>query len=149
VKQAATHNGQSEAERARCRLFQEFNVEPLAAASLGQVHLAKLWDGRKVVVKVQRPGLKSLFDIDLEALGQIATALDKQDSSRDFVSIYKECAEVLYGEIEYLKEVRMSAATRSASMCCGAMHHARTKHAALLEAAPLPSRCSEGESERQ
>lgn len=44
---------------------------PIAAASLGQVHLARL-DGQRVVVKVQRPGLKELFDIDLKNLRVLA-----------------------------------------------------------------------------
>lgn len=81
-------------------------MEPIAAASLGQVHRAVLWDGRTVAVKVQRPGLKALFDIDLAALRQIAAALDAQDSTRDFLSIYDECADVLYQEIDYVQEVR-------------------------------------------
>jgi predicted unusual protein kinase regulating ubiquinone biosynthesis (AarF/ABC1/UbiB family) len=46
-------------------VFEEFDETPIAAASLGQVHLARL-NGEKVVVKVQRPGLKDLFDIDLK-----------------------------------------------------------------------------------
>ncbi|KAE9457835.1 hypothetical protein C3L33_10267, partial [Rhododendron williamsianum] len=46
-------------------LFKEFEDQPIAAASLGQVHRAILHNGEKVVVKVQRPGLKKLFDIDL------------------------------------------------------------------------------------
>lgn len=46
------------------QVFKTFDETPLAAASLGQVHLATLKTGERVVVKVQRPGLKSLFDID-------------------------------------------------------------------------------------
>lgn len=88
-------------------LFAEFDGKPIAAASLGQVHVAKLWSGEKVVVKVQRPGLKRLFDIDLENLRIIATQLDKGDEgdgSRDFVGIYEECATILYQEIDYINE---------------------------------------------
>ncbi len=48
-----------------------FDRTPIAAASLGQVHLARL-DGQRVVVKVQRPGLKELFDIDLKNLRVLA-----------------------------------------------------------------------------
>ncbi|MQM04826.1 hypothetical protein Taro_037631 [Colocasia esculenta] len=48
-------------------LFKEFEDRPIAAASLGQVHRAILHNGEKVVVKVQRPGLKNLFDIDLKS----------------------------------------------------------------------------------
>ena len=80
-------------------------MDPIAAASLGQVHRAVLWDGHTVAVKVQRPGLKALFDIDLAALKQIAAALDAQDETRDFLSIYQECADVLYQEIDYVQEV--------------------------------------------
>lgn len=47
-------------------IFAEFDEQPIAAASLGQVHLARLKTGERVVVKVQRPGLKDLFDIDLK-----------------------------------------------------------------------------------
>lgn len=47
-------------------VFADFEEEPVAAASLGQVHLATLKTGERVVVKVQRPGLKDLFDIDLK-----------------------------------------------------------------------------------
>ena len=46
-------------------LFANFEPIPLAAASLGQVHLARLFTGEEVVVKVQRPGLHKLFTIDL------------------------------------------------------------------------------------
>jgi predicted unusual protein kinase regulating ubiquinone biosynthesis (AarF/ABC1/UbiB family) len=88
-------------------LFAEFDDTPIAAASLGQVHVAKLWTGEKVVVKVQRPGLKRLFDIDLENLRLVATQLDKGDEgdgSRDFLGIYEECAKILYEEIDYINE---------------------------------------------
>uniref|UniRef100_F6H4A0 ABC1 atypical kinase-like domain-containing protein n=1 Tax=Vitis vinifera TaxID=29760 RepID=F6H4A0_VITVI len=51
-------------------IFDQFDYEPIAAASLGQVHRARL-KGQEVVVKVQRPGLKDLFDIDLKNLREI------------------------------------------------------------------------------
>lgn len=88
--------------------FDRFDYEPIAAASLGQVHRAKL-KGQEVVVKVQRPGLKDLFDIDLKNLRVIAEYLQKIDpksdgAKRDWVAIYDECASVLYQEIDYTKE---------------------------------------------
>ena len=52
-------------------VFEEFSFVPLAAASLGQVHFAKV-GGKRVVVKVQRPGLKALFDVDLKNVRVIA-----------------------------------------------------------------------------
>ncbi|KAM7529223.1 hypothetical protein LguiB_032633 [Lonicera macranthoides] len=89
-------------------IFDHFDYEPIAAASLGQVHRAKL-KGQDVVVKVQRPGLKGLFDIDLKNLRVIAEYLQKIDpksdgAKRDWVAIYDECANVLYQEIDYMKE---------------------------------------------
>jgi hypothetical protein len=60
-------------------LFEEFDFTPLAAASLGQVHLAKL-NGKKVVVKVQRPGLRELFAVDLKNVRVIAQWLQVRSS---------------------------------------------------------------------
>ncbi|XP_042418291.1 protein ACTIVITY OF BC1 COMPLEX KINASE 8, chloroplastic isoform X1 [Zingiber officinale] len=89
-------------------VFDQFEYEPIAAASLGQVHRAKL-KGQEVAIKVQRPGLKDLFDIDLKNLRVIAEYLQKLDpasdgAKRDWVAIYDECASVLYQEIDYTKE---------------------------------------------
>ncbi|KAK9071560.1 hypothetical protein SSX86_007988 [Deinandra increscens subsp. villosa] len=89
-------------------IFDFFDFEPIAAASLGQVHRARL-KGQELVVKVQRPGLKDLFDIDLKNLRVIAENLQKLDpksdgAKRDWVAIYDECANVLYQEIDYTKE---------------------------------------------
>jgi ubiquinone biosynthesis protein len=58
------------------KAFAEFEREPLAAASLAQVHRAYLRDGRAVVVKVQRPNIREQIFEDLEALGEIAKFLD-------------------------------------------------------------------------
>ncbi|PNW79848.1 hypothetical protein CHLRE_08g369150v5 [Chlamydomonas reinhardtii] len=88
------------------KLFASFDERPIAAASLGQVHRAVLFSGEQVVVKVQRPGLKQLFDIDLNNLRILAEQLDKGDENRDFKGIYSECAAVLYQEIDYLNEGR-------------------------------------------
>ena len=84
------------------KIFDRFDFEPIAAASLGQVHRACL-NGKEVVIKVQRPGLKELFDIDLKNLRVIAEYLQKVDpksdgAKRDWVAIYDECASVLYQE---------------------------------------------------
>lgn len=93
----------------RCdRVFADFSDEPIAAASLGQVHTAK-YKGKDVAVKVQRAGLKELFDVDLKNLRKLAELLDKFDpktdgADRDWVSIYEESARLLYLEIDYLNE---------------------------------------------
>ncbi|KAL2652860.1 hypothetical protein R1flu_020988 [Riccia fluitans] len=94
------------------QMYERFDRDPIAAASLGQVHRARL-RGEEVVVKVQRPGLKDLFDIDLKNLRVIAENLQKIDpksdgAKRDWVAIYDECASVLYEEIDYCKEAENS-----------------------------------------
>ncbi|XP_041990301.1 protein ACTIVITY OF BC1 COMPLEX KINASE 7, chloroplastic-like [Salvia splendens] len=91
-------------------LYKEFEDLPIAAASLGQlfVHRAILHNEETVVVKVQRPGLKKLFDIDLKNLKLIAEYFQKSETlggpTRDWVGIYEECAKILYEEIDYVNE---------------------------------------------
>ncbi|MBF2064725.1 MAG: AarF/ABC1/UbiB kinase family protein [Calothrix sp. C42_A2020_038] len=90
-------------------LFQSFEPVPLAAASLGQVHKAVLHSGEVVVVKVQRPGLKKLFEIDLQILKGIARYFQnhpKWGKGRDWIGIYEECCRILWEEIDYLSEGR-------------------------------------------
>ena len=59
------------------KAFLDFEPVPLAAASLGQVHAATLRDGRRVVVKVQRPGIDKQITEDMVVFSQIAEWLDK------------------------------------------------------------------------
>jgi predicted unusual protein kinase regulating ubiquinone biosynthesis (AarF/ABC1/UbiB family) len=90
-------------------LFQNFEPIPLAAASLGQVHKAKLRSGEEVVVKVQRPGLKKLFEIDLAILKGITRYFQNHPDwgrGRDWLGIYEECCRILWEEIDYLNEGR-------------------------------------------
>jgi hypothetical protein len=89
-------------------IFTDFSAKPLKAASLGQVHSA-YYKGEKVAIKVQRAGLKELFDVDLKNLKKLAILLDKFDpktdgADRDWVSIYEESERLLYLEIDYLNE---------------------------------------------
>ena len=91
-------------------VFTDFSPEPLKAASLGQVHTA-YYKGKKVAIKVQRAGLKELFDVDLKNLRKLFVLLDKFDpksdgADRDWVSIYEESERLLYLEIDYLHEAR-------------------------------------------
>ncbi|HYJ88415.1 MAG TPA: AarF/UbiB family protein [Pyrinomonadaceae bacterium] len=59
------------------KAFGEFDPKPIGAASLAQVHLASMRDGRAVVVKVQRPNIREQIVEDLEALEEIATFMDE------------------------------------------------------------------------
>ena len=74
--------------------------------SVVQVHRATLHSGEQVVVKVQRPGLQKLFDIDLKPLQRLAQQLDAQEDGRDFTGIYQEYASILRKEVDYISEGR-------------------------------------------
>jgi predicted unusual protein kinase regulating ubiquinone biosynthesis (AarF/ABC1/UbiB family) len=89
------------------KLFRSFDPVPLAAASLGQVHRATLHSGEEVVVKVQRPGLKKLFTIDLTILKKITHYFQNHrrwGKGRDWLGIYDECCRILWLETDYLNE---------------------------------------------
>lgn len=91
------------------QLFRSFDPVPLAAASLGQVHKAKLHTGEEIVVKVQRPGLRRLFEVDLAILKGIARYFQnhpKWGRGRDWIGIYEECCRILLLEIDYINEGR-------------------------------------------
>ena len=57
--------------------FEEFNEIPIAAASIGQVHRARLRGGEEVVVKVQRPGIRKTVEVDLEILFHLADLIER------------------------------------------------------------------------
>ena len=89
------------------KAFAEFDSTPMAAASLGQVHQAKLRDGRAVVVKVQRPGIRELIVDDLEALAEIAEFLDRRTETGkkyEFQYVLSELRKSLLRELDYRQE---------------------------------------------
>lgn len=91
------------------QLYAQFDPFPIAAASLGQVHRAQLHSGEAVVVKVQRPGLLKLFQIDLAILKGIARYFQRHPEwgrGREWLGIYEECCRILHEEIDYLNEGR-------------------------------------------
>ncbi|HEX3053261.1 MAG TPA: AarF/UbiB family protein, partial [Aggregatilineaceae bacterium] len=87
--------------------FSEFDPIPIAAASLGQAHRARLLDGTRVVVKIQRPGIGSVVYTDLKALGVIARhAMRFKFISRraNVPLLLDEFSAVLWDELNYTLE---------------------------------------------
>ena len=94
--------------------FEWFDAEPLAAASLGQVHRARLnveeeADFRDVVVKVQRPNIAAIVDVDLSALQRVGRWLMRYRPIRehaDVPALLKEFSSTVREEIDYLQEAK-------------------------------------------
>ena len=89
------------------KAFAEFDPEPLAAASLAQVHRAQMRDGRAVVVKVQRPGVREQIVNDLEALEEVASFIDAHTEigkRYEFVNMLEDLRRSLLREIDFQRE---------------------------------------------
>ncbi len=90
------------------KAFQEFEMTPFATASLGQVHHAVLRNGKRVVVKVQRPDAREIVADDLDALSELAEFLnEKTDVGRryNFSGIVEELRKSLIQELDYRLEM--------------------------------------------
>ena len=90
-------------------IFSYFEKEPIASASIGQVHKARLINGTRVVVKVQRPDIKELMDTDIELLHYFAELLQKHLEgleSYNLQGIVEEFRRYTLDELDYLKEGR-------------------------------------------
>lgn len=85
-------------------IFERFDETPLAAASIGQVHRARLNTGEEVIVKVQRPGIQAIIETDLEILLHLATLAEKYIEEMQIyrpTKIVEEFARTLEKEINY------------------------------------------------
>lgn len=88
-------------------LFDELNPQPLASASIGQVHSARLKDGEAVAVKFQRPGIQKVIEVDLEIMLHLATLAERHIKEFEIhrpVKIVEEFARALEKEIDYTTE---------------------------------------------
>jgi ubiquinone biosynthesis protein len=91
------------------RLFLEFDEQPLAAASIGQVHRATLPNGRKVAVKVQRPNAPRQIEADLSLMYQAAKLVKERIRALDFIDaneIVDEFSRSIRQELDYRLEAR-------------------------------------------
>jgi ubiquinone biosynthesis protein len=88
-------------------LFASFDAEPLAAASLSQVHQARLHSGQAVVVKVQRPGIQEQIAVDLEILQDLVRFIVNHThygDLYDFTGMVDELDQSLNRELDFRKE---------------------------------------------
>src|SRR5947207_4363758 len=97
------------------KAFSDFESTPMASASLGQVHLARLRDGRAVAVKVQRPNIREQMVEDFEALSDIAEFLDNRTEfgqRYEFTRMLEELRKSLMRELDYRQEAHNLTAIR-------------------------------------
>jgi len=91
------------------KVFAEIIEEPLAAASIAQVHRAMLHSGKSVVLKVQRPDIKAIIDVDMEILADLARILSKHSQgliAQNPVAIVNEFDRSIHRELDFLQEGR-------------------------------------------
>ena len=90
------------------KTFKEFNPKPIASASIGQVHEAKLLNGKKVAVKVKRPDITQQIHSDIHLLFYIAKLLDKHYCSNlvNAEGIVKEFQKYTIRELDYVREAK-------------------------------------------
>ncbi len=88
-------------------LFAELDEAPLASASIGQVHRARLHSGEEVVVKVQRPGIEKIIEVDLEIMLHLATLAERHIEELAVyrpIKIVEEFANTIEKELDYTLE---------------------------------------------
>jgi predicted unusual protein kinase regulating ubiquinone biosynthesis (AarF/ABC1/UbiB family) len=88
--------------------FREFSREPLAAASLGQVHRAVLHDGRAVAVKVQYPGIADSMAHDLQNVGMVVKTVSLASKLMDGSAYFQEFRDELLLELDYRREATLA-----------------------------------------
>ena len=86
------------------REFENFNVRPIAAASIGQVHRARLRDGRDVAIKVQYPGIARSIDSDIANVGALIRLSGLLPKGFDLAPYLEEARRQLREETDYLRE---------------------------------------------
>src|SRR5687767_13636060 len=90
-------------------VYEEFELEPVAAASLGQVYRARLHSGEEVAVKVQRPNLEATIKGDLEILKKVANFAERfpqLNENADWAGMLREFNDTIHEEMDYAAEGR-------------------------------------------
>jgi len=87
-------------------VFAYVDIDALAAASLAQVHRARLHDGSEVVIKIQYPEIRQLMPLDLSMMRRVASIAQRLQSSIDVRSVVYEVTRFIQGELDFEQEVR-------------------------------------------
>ena len=97
---------ESEMQRPLAQLFMHFQAEPIAVASIGQVHRATLPDGSEVAVKVRRVGIEQTIETDLDIIAGLAQLIDKLEDFRAYQPqvFARDMAAVLRSELDFVNE---------------------------------------------
>ncbi len=100
---------EDELKRPMNEIFRGFDGVPIAAASIAQVHKAVLMDGSDVVVKVQRPDIKELIELDISILGMFARLMERNMPEARFfnpIGIIDEFAKTIRKELDFVQEAK-------------------------------------------
>ncbi len=89
------------------RRFAHFQAHPIAAASIGQVHRAKLPDGRILAIKVQYPGVKESIDADVDNVATFLRVSGLLPKGLDISALLADAKRQLHDEADYDREVAM------------------------------------------
>jgi ubiquinone biosynthesis protein len=102
-------------ERPLAEAFARFEDQPLAAATIAQVHAAQLKDGKEVVVKIVRPGIRALIERDIEvlfALAQLANRYSSEAHRLRPVELVREYEKTILDELDLMREAANAAQLR-------------------------------------
>ncbi|MDD2769091.1 MAG: AarF/UbiB family protein [Methylococcus sp.] len=90
-------------------LFVEFDTQPIAAASIAQVHRARLHSGEDVVVKIRRPGITKTIDADLRLMAKLAKLIEFELPELDYLrpgEIVRQFGLSIHRELDFVNECR-------------------------------------------
>ncbi|MCG5497929.1 ABC1 kinase family protein [Ectothiorhodospira variabilis] len=88
------------------RVFAEVDPQPVAAASIAQVHHARLHDGRRVALKVQYPDMQNLIEADLAAMEHILNGISRLEPELRLEPVLDYLRQTLPMEVDFLREAR-------------------------------------------
>jgi predicted unusual protein kinase regulating ubiquinone biosynthesis (AarF/ABC1/UbiB family) len=86
------------------RQFAQFSFTPIAAASIGQVHMAHTHDGRRLAIKIQYPGVRESIDSDVDNVASLLRMTGLLPRTLDLAPLLKQAKTQLHDEADYLRE---------------------------------------------